>query len=174
MYGQRIALLVFSLLAFGLSASGFANSQKIVTINAKVFVFEPVSQSISASGKVSVYFGDTTLTGRTGNYRKKAQTIELEGDVQLIRNEVTLTCDTMTAFLEKDAVQAKGGVNVTYLDYSGHSERVYFDGVKNLAILTGSPLLLHRDDQITAEEITIDIEKKKIRTKGRTKINVKQ
>ena len=174
MLGQRIVFFIISFLAFGLSASGFANSEKTVTMNATVFMFDTLSQSISASGNVAVYFGDTRLTGNVGDYRQDTQTVKLQGDVKLNRNDVNLSCKTMTAFLKKDAVLADGGVNITYLDYSGHSQRVYFDGMKKLVILTGSPLLLHDEDQITAEQITIDIDQKKIRTKGKTKIKVKK
>ncbi len=143
-----------------------------VHIDSDQFELDGVTNKVLATGHVVVTQRDIVLKSPRALYDKAKQTIELLDGIELIHNELRLTCDSATAFGQQDKVEAIGHVHYTYRDIIGDADKAVYDMTKQTIVLTGSPVTRQGEDQLVAETVIVDLKRKKVTTQGKAKVKL--
>ena len=141
--GQKNALMIksFLLTFLLLSLSSFSNDNKPPVTNENLDEIQVESETLN-------FF----------NQEKKRMAI-FEGNVHVTRNEMTMTSNKMTCFLnsrnEIHLIIAEGNVIITQGDTKAKSEKVAYSPDEKKIILIKNPVVYMKESTIHARRITI-------------------
>ena len=129
------------------------------------------SQTLKASGNLVITNGDIKLKGHHALYNQKHSTLHIQSTDYVLMTQGLLTIsskDVMSNILDQVFI-ASGNTTVFFPPYSGRSDNIVYNRTINTITLKGNPILSQGEDELLAEEITIDLNRKKVYSKGYTK-----
>ena len=146
----------------------------------------PITQQVKASAKqfnillrenlirgrynVDISYKDIKVRSDRINYTLKNNVIYVYKNVFVTKDDMTLSCNSSKISFPK-WINVYGDVKFNYRDYHSISEEALYNIKTNLISLEGKAHLTHGLDFVKGDKIIFDVEKQKVVSKGRSKIN---
>lgn len=145
-----------------------------ITIESDTFELDGKENIINASGNIVVKQRDVTMYGERALFYQKKETAIIFGDVKLIKDKMTMTCDQIIANGKADTIYAEGNIKFNYTDMFGTATKADYDMKKQSLVLKGNPQIEREKDKLSGEEIRVDLKSERITTKGNAHVTVSE
>lgn len=139
-----------------------------MTIKADNFELDGEKNIVTAQCNLKVLQKDLTLTGNLAQYSRQTQVITITGKVSVTRPNFVMTCKELMADGRDNRITAKGEVLIKFQDIRAKSQNALYNIDKQEIVLTGSPKSWQGKDELSGNQITINLNTKKVVTKGQT------
>lgn len=130
------------------------------------------SNEVIASGNVVVEQRDITLRSSYVTYNQDNQVARLYNGVELVKENLKMTCETAVAHGIENVINAEGSIVIIYETIRATAEHAYFDVSTHLVTLTGNPIAFHNEGYITGESIVVDLDNVKVKTLGKAEVKL--
>jgi len=179
-----LTFIIFSLIIF-LSFSSLAQEEKketeesVVNIQADNVTYNKSTDKMIFKGNVIITQEDTTLTAQEADFDVDKKIGQIKGDIKLVQSDITITGETLEAFLNdkryifkekvilvqerKDKEEKEDNITLNC------SELEIFTDTQDLTA-TGEVKILKKDYTITAEKADYNDEAQKIILTGKVRI----
>jgi lipopolysaccharide export system protein LptA len=125
-----------------------------------------------ASGNVVVTQKGVTLKSKYVTYNQLSQIAKLSGTVTLIKENLTLSCNSAVAYGLENIIEANGEISVEFESVKANAEHAYFDVENQLITLTGNPIAFQSGGYIKGTSIVVDLENIKVTTVGEAEVKL--
>ena len=148
----------------------YAKEKLDIEIDAESIEFNGTDQSIMASGNVNIAYKDIKIGSKKAYYSHLTKQLILNGNISLVRDKLKLKCNGLFADIKENKITATEDIKFDYEDIKGQSENASYFVDKNIVELSGNASASRGEDHLTGKIIEIQINEKKVITKGRTSI----
>lgn len=165
---NRMSVLFSFLFFLGICVPVFGDRQ--VDISADAFEMDGTTRQVFASGNVVVTQSDVKIFGDQAEFDQNKQVVQIFKNVRVIRDKMSLNCERVKAYGKEERIEAMGSVRFSYNGISGRADMAKYNMVAQNVELSGSPKAWQGNDEVSGENIIVDLKKTKIRTTGKAKI----
>ncbi len=123
-------------------------------------------QRALATGAVTLTRGDVAVTGIHIAYDLRAQQVVATSRPKVAIPHATVTADQIAVQLDKEELTADGNVQLTADELEGSAPIVVVQNRAHLATLSGGAMIRQGRNELRAEVVTIDLERKQIVATG--------
>ncbi len=153
--------------------------RSIIIIGGLVFVFLS-TRYVAGSEKVDLRSQPLHITSDRVIVDEKKATITFQGHVYVRQADVSISCDKLTIYGNKnskpdpgksvlqqiDRIEVEGNVRVVQGNRVASSKKAVYDLNKQKIFLTGNPVVAQGKDRLTGQLITIDLKARKSIVEG--------
>ncbi len=123
-------------------------------------------QRALATGAVTLTRGEVTVTGVHFAYDLRAHRVVATSRPKVTIPHTTVTADRIAVQLDREELTADGSVQLTADELEGSAPMVVVQNMAHLATLSGGAIIRQGRNELRAEVVTIDLERKQIVATG--------
>ncbi len=123
-------------------------------------------QQALATGAVTMKRGEVTVAGDQLTYDLRARHAVATGHPTMVVPQAIISADRIEAQVDREELTADGAVRLVADDLQGSAPRMVLQSAQHLATLSGGAIIRQRRNELRAEVVTIDLQRKQIVATG--------
>jgi lipopolysaccharide export system protein LptA len=123
-------------------------------------------QRTLATGMVRVNRGEVTMSCAQLAYDLRTRVAIATGRPKVVSPQATLNADRISAQFDRDELTAEGDAQLDADGIEGTAPTIVFQSATHLATLSGGAIVRQRQNELRAEVIAVDIERKRVVATG--------